>query len=74
MKTKDFNDGICENCSEVGLAGEPCRICGAPLVKIESGNDPILSQDDDFGKTKNEPEVYPIEELEKEEKIDDQIF
>lgn len=65
---KEFHDGICENCSEVGLAGEPCRVCGVPLVKIASSpDDPILTQDDDLPRSQNEPETYPLELVEEEE-------
>lgn len=65
MKTKDFNDGICDNCGNTGLAGEKCLVCGGILSKIdsESENDPMLNPD--AGETK-EPEVYPLEAIDDE--------
>ncbi len=62
MKTKDFNDGVCENCGNTGLAGEKCLTCGGILSKIEADDsDPLISE-----AKESEPEVYPLEVLDKE--------
>ncbi|OGD56742.1 hypothetical protein A2V71_04365 [Candidatus Berkelbacteria bacterium RBG_13_40_8] len=73
MKKDNFTDGVCDNCGNTGLAGEKCSFCGGILSKIEG-----FQSADDVDSIKppdaEEPEVYPLEELEKEEKIDDQIL
>lgn len=70
---KDFNDGICSNCGNAGLAGEKCLVCGDVISKIDDGLiDPVVHGDmDNFGTT-SEPETYPLDVLEKEEKEDDE--
>jgi len=60
MTKKDFIDGICENCSYTGIAGEPCPACHTPLVKIDPEVDQVKPISSD------EPETYPLEILEKE--------
>ena len=74
MKKTDFNDGICNNCGHVGLAGEKCIECGGVISKVDEGLvDPVVHADvDDFAATK-EPDVYPLDVLEKEEKDDDDL-
>jgi len=59
---KDFVDGICENCSYTGIAGEICPECHTPLVKI----DPELSRSDAVAPS-DKPETYPLDILDKEE-------
>ncbi|MDO8686642.1 MAG: hypothetical protein Q7K11_00330 [Candidatus Berkelbacteria bacterium] len=66
--TKEFTDGVCEECGNTGLAGEKCLVCGGLLAKVASSlDDPILTQDDDLPRTQNEPEIYPLELVEEEE-------
>jgi hypothetical protein len=63
MKNKDFNDGICDNCGNTGLANEKCLMCGGVLSKIESDDaDPIVHEDLE----NSEPEVYPLEAIDDE--------
>lgn len=74
---KDFNDGICNSCGNTGLAGEKCLVCGDVISKIDDGFvDPVTHGDDDmsadFSSTR-EPDVYPLDVLEKEEKEEDEI-
>jgi len=73
MKKVDFNDGVCNECGNVGLAGEKCLNCGGVISKIpEEMVDPIVhGEDDDFAAIK-EPDVYPLDVLEKEEREDDE--
>lgn len=63
MKNKDFSDGVCDNCGNTGLAGEKCLTCGGMLTKIESDDSGKI---DDEELEKEEPEIYPLEELDKE--------
>lgn len=67
MSKDNFNDGICENCGQSGLAGEKCIVCGGTLSKIDADlDDPMLSgNEDEYGREK-EPETYPLEEVDKE--------
>lgn len=67
MSKDNFNDGVCENCGQVGLAGERCNVCGDVLSKIVADpDDPMLTSDEDsYGKEK-EPETYPLEAVDKE--------
>jgi len=68
MKKDNFTDGVCDTCGNTGLAGERCSFCGGVLAKIEGFQN---VDDEDIIKSNNEPEIYPLEELEKEEKIDE---
>jgi len=65
---KDFVDGICENCSFTGMAGDLCPECHVPLVKI----DPEINQAEPLT-SPDGPETYPLDVLdkEKEKEIDD---
>lgn len=66
--TKDvFTDGVCDTCGNTGLAGEKCLMCGDTMTKINTAtDDPILNPDNDMPPNKEEPEVYPLEVLDKE--------
>ena len=69
--SKDFSDGICEECGNTGLAGEKCLVCGGVLSKITaSEDDPVLANLDDLPQKQNEPETYPLELVDEEEKGD----
>jgi len=68
LTKKDFVDGICENCSFTGMAGDLCPECHVPLVKIEpeiNHAEPLTSS--------NEPETYPLGVLERENKEEDDL-
>ena len=68
MTKDEFTDGVCDNCGNTGLAGEKCLVCGGVLAKIESAHDdPVLNPDNDMPPNQGEPEVYPLEVLDKEE-------
>jgi len=68
MSKEIFTDGVCDNCGNVGLAGEKCVVCGDIMKKINAGtDDPVLHADSDLPPNKGEPEVYPLEVLEEEE-------
>lgn len=73
MKKTDFSDGICNTCGNPGLAGDRCMVCGDIMSKIDEGlNDPISHrEEDDFGADK-ESDVYPLEMVDKEEKLLDE--
>jgi len=73
MKKTDFSDGICNTCGNSGLAGDHCIVCGDVMSKIDEGlNDPVThGEEDDFGSDK-EPDVYPLEMVDKEEKLADE--
>ena len=75
MKKADFSDGICDNCGNVGLAGEKCLNCGGIFSKVDENlvDTIVHNDDDDFVATKK-PDVYPLEVLEKEEKEDDETI
>lgn len=68
MKKADFSDGICNTCGNSGLAGDRCIVCGDLMSKIDEGlNDPVTQGDDEM----NNDEVYPLEMVDKEEKLDE---
>lgn len=51
MEKKVFEDGICENCGNTGLAGEKCLSCGGTLL-------PLDAQVETLGDGKKDPETY----------------
>lgn len=71
MTKTDFSDGICNTCGNSGLAGDRCIVCGDLMSKIDEGlNDPVTHGDDDTSadfSTGKEPDVYPLEMVDKEE-------
>jgi len=72
MKKNDFADGVCNTCGNTGLAGDRCIVCGDVMSKIDEGLvDPVTQGDDDFGADKD-PDVYPLEMVDKEEKLVDE--
>lgn len=74
MKKADFSDGICNTCGNSGLAGDHCIVCGDVMSKIDEGlNDPVTQGEDDemSGFASGEPDVYPLEMVDKEEKLDE---
>ena len=76
MKKTDFSDGICNTCGNSGLAGDRCIVCGDVMSKIDEGlNDPVTHGDDlsgdDFGADKD-PDIYPLEMVDKEENLIDE--
>ena len=74
MKKTDFNDGICNTCGNVGLAGDKCIVCGDVFSKVDEGLvDPVVHGDDDTMDMKEDPDVYPLEMLDEEEKGDSSV-
>lgn len=77
MKKTEFNDGICDNCGNVGLAGEKCLNCGSIFSKVDENLvDTVVHHDelsvDGFAAAKK-PDIYPLEVLEKEEESDEAV-
>lgn len=62
---KDFNDGVCDNCGNTGLAGEKCMDCGSILSKIASDETSRSDFDLDIDESK-EPETYPLDVVDEE--------
>lgn len=58
-------EGVCVECGNTGLPGETCAFCGGQIEKIDPGID-----DSAGGKIlrQNEPETYPLDVLDQEEK------
>lgn len=72
MKKTDFNDGICNTCGNVGLAGDKCIVCGDVFSKIDEGIvDPVTGGGDDDAIGVGEPEVYPLEMLDAAEQAEE---
>lgn len=72
----DFTDGICENCGNTGLAGEPCSVCNSPMVSVGDVREfeaPAGDDDETYSKEvlNADPDVIPLEEAEEEEALEE---
>lgn len=64
---EDYPEGVCTNCSATGLVGDTCPVCGGIYEDLTVG-----AKEDDL-EVPEEPETYPLEVLDEEEKPGDDI-